>query len=555
MPETIRKKLYIDGKETFVDPDATLNRIAAACRESVGEDILLARENGKLRELHNVPADGASISWLTFGDPEGFDTYSRSVCLMMMRAAQMAAEGKTFDIHIHYVVSEGLYCTLTGDVACEEGFLMKVLMNMRRLHEAAIPIRKTNMSTRSAIRLFKERAMQDKADLFRYRLSSRTNVYELDGYYDYFYGYMVPNTSLLHYFDIVPYGDGFVLMVPDRKRPGEIPPFRPAKQLFAARKFSEEWGESIGIATVSDLNDMIVSGRTNNLILTQEAFHEKQIAAIAQKVAEDPSKKFVMIAGPSSSGKTTFSHRLSAQLSVYGMRPHPIAVDDYFVNREDTPLDENGNYNFECLEAIDLDLFNSDMVRLLGGEEIELPTFNFKTGRREYKGSRLKLGENDILVIEGIHCLNDRLSSSLPSESKFKIYISALTQLSIDEHNRIPSTDGRLIRRIVRDARTRGNDAKATIAMWPSVRRGETEYIFPYQESADVMINSALIYELAVLKIYAEPLLFGVTEEDPAYSEARRLLKFLDYFVPVPPETIPNNSLLREFIGGSCFNV
>lgn len=262
-----------------------------------------------------------------------------------------------------------------------------------------------------------------------------------------------------------------------------------------------------------------------------------------------------MIAGPSSSGKTTFSHRLSIQLAAHGLRPHPIAVDNYFVNRDQTPLDEEGNYNFECLEAIDTKQFNKDMMALLNGKTVELPSYNFKTGVREYKGNTLQLGPEDILVIEGIHCLNDKLSENMPRENKFKIYVSALTQLNIDEHNRIPTTDGRLIRRIVRDARTRGTSAKHTIAMWNSVRRGEEANIFPYQESADVMFNSALIYELAVLKIYAEPLLFGITPEEPEYNEAKRLLKFLDYFVGMPGEAVPGTSLLREFIGGGCFDV
>ena len=282
-------------------------------------------------------------------------------------------------------------------------------------------------------------------------------------------------------------------------------------------------------------------------------------STIAKKVAayqkENPDKKLIMIAGPSSSGKTTFSHRLSIQLAAHGLKPHPIPVDDYFVNREDTPRDEDGNLNFECLEAIDIAQFNEDMNRLLAGEKVELPTFNFETGRREYRGKFRQLGKEDILVIEGIHCLNDKLSYSLPKESKMKIYISALTQLNVDEHNRIPTTDGRLLRRLVRDARTRGASAKKTIAMWPSVRRGEESYIFPYQEEADIMFNSALIYEISVLKMYAEPLLYSIREDEPEYQEAKRLLKFMDYFLGIPDDSIPNNSLLREFIGGGCFRL
>lgn len=300
---------------------------------------------------------------------------------------------------------------------------------------------------------------------------------------------------------------------------------------------------------------MITQDDMREIVLVQEAFQERKIGEIAKQIADRPGVKFVLIAGPSSSGKTTFSHRLSIQLRVNGLHPHPISVDNYFVDREKTPKDEDGNYNFECIEAIDVEKFNEDMSNLLAGEEVYLPVFDFKTGKRNFETKPKKLGENDILVIEGIHCLNPKLTEQLCDDRKFRIYISALTQLNIDEHNRIPTTDGRLIRRIVRDARTRGTSAKDTIARWPSVRRGEEQNIFPFQEEADVMFNSALVYELACLKVYAEPLLFGIDKSEPEYQEAKRLLKFLDYFVPVPSEGVPFNSLLREFIGGSCFNV
>ena len=318
---------------------------------------------------------------------------------------------------------------------------------------------------------------------------------------------------------------------------------------------STQWGEMMGIDTVGDLNNAIRDGQLNDMILVQEALQERRIGEIARKIVDRGNVKFVLIAGPSSSGKTTFSHRLSIQLRTYGMVPHPIALDDYFVNREDTPRDENGDYNFECLEAIDINQFNTDMNRLLAGETVELPTFNFKTGKREYRGNFKKLGPEDILVIEGIHGLNPKTTASMPEESKFKVYISALTSLNIDEHNRIPTTDGRLLRRMVRDARTRGASARRTIEMWPSVRRGEETYIFPFQESADEMFNSALIYELAVLKQYAEPLLFGIDKSEPEYYEAKRLLKFMEYFLGIDSRNVPDNSICREFIGGSYFNV
>ncbi len=366
---------------------------------------------------------------------------------------------------------------------------------------------------------------------------------------------MPVSTGILEHFDIIPYEKGLMLIAPERSAPDRIPEFCNREKLFNALKESDDWGGIMGITTVGRMNDAICEGRINDIILVQEAFMEKKIADIAARIKSRPGVKFVMIAGPSSSGKTTFSHRLSVELKTLGLNPHPIGVDDYFKNREDTPRDAFGNYNFECLEAIDVEGFNRDMTDLLTGKTVEIPSFNFKTGHREYKGNFKTLAADDILVIEGIHGLNDELSASLPKESKFKIYISALTQLNIDEHNRIPTTDARLIRRIVRDARTRGASAEKTISMWPSVRRGEEENIFPFQESADVFFNSALIYELPELKTYAEPVLFCVPEDSPEYPEAKRLLKFLDFFLPAPCDTVPRNSVLREFIGGSCFPV
>jgi uridine kinase len=426
---------------------------------------------------------------------------------------------------------------------------------MQEYVEKRLPIEKRNVNTDQALRIFHDHRMYDKEKLFRYRRASRVNLYNIGDFEDYYYGYMVPDTGYLKYFDLCLYDQGFVLQFPLQQEPETVPPFCPRQKLFQVMKESTEWGDMLGISTVGDLNDCIAAGGMRELVMTQEALQERRLAEIARTIASDRSRKFIMIAGPSSSGKTTFSHRLSIQLRAAGMRPHPIAVDNYFVEREATPRDSNGDYNFECLEAIDLELFNRQMCELLEGKTVELPSFNFKTGMKEYHGDLLALGDEDILVIEGIHCLNDKLSHSLPRESKFKIYISALTQLNVDEHNRIPTTDGRMIRRLVRDARTRGASAARTIQMWPSVRRGEEENIFPYQEEADVMFNSALIYELSVLKQYAEPLLFGIERDAPEYQEAKRLLKFLDYFLGVDSSFIPENSLVREFIGGGCFKV
>ena len=414
---------------------------------------------------------------------------------------------------------------------------------------------KRSVSTDDAIELFEHLGMYDKARLFRYRMVSRVNLYDIGGFEDYYYGYMVQNTGYIRYFDLIPYHYGFVMVLPQKEAPDCLPEFKPSEKMFSVLSQSSDWGKRVGLETVGDLNDRIAAGEMAHLILIQEALQEKKIAEIAGQIAARKNARFVMIAGPSSSGKTTFSHRLSVQLEALGLKPHPIAVDNYFVNRVDSPRDENGNYNYEALECLDIKQFNQDMTDLLLGKQVELPYYNFKKGIREYKGNYMQLGEGDILVIEGIHCLNDRLSYTLPADSKFKIYISALTQLNIDEHNRIPTTDGRLLRRMVRDARMRGASARDTIQMWPSVRRGEEENIFPFQEEADAMFNSALIYELAVLKQYAQPLLFAIPRNSEEWLEAKRLLKFLDYFIGVSSEDIPKNSILREFIGGSCLNV
>ena len=381
------------------------------------------------------------------------------------------------------------------------------------------------------------------------------NIYSLKNFDDYYYGYMADTTGAIPVFDLIPYGGGFMLLLPRRSSPDRLEAFRPREKLFRSLMESENWGRDLNIAAIGDLNNRIINEGVEKLVLVQEALHEGRISAIARQIKEREGVKFVMIAGPSSSGKTTFSHRLSIQLTALGLRPHPIALDDYFLNREDTPLDEYGEKDYESIRALDVEGFNRDMTALLEGKEVAMPTFNFVTGKREYKGNTLCLGEEDILVIEGIHGLNDELSHALPLESKFKIYISALTSLNVDEHNWIPTTDLRLIRRIVRDARTRGNTAAQTIARWDSVRRGEEKNIFPYQEEADVFFNSSLVYELAVLKISAEPLLFGIEDDASTAVEARRLLKFLDYFLAVSESAIPNNSILKEFIGGSCFEV
>lgn len=518
-------------------------------------DILLVRVNGKLQELHKQVKD-CELSFVTAKDKPGMSAYQRSASLMMLKAFySVAGPGNVEKLMIDFSIGRGFFVEARGNFVLDQEFLDAVKAKMREYVERKIPIMKRSVSTDDAIELFEKLGMYDKARLFRYRIVSRVNIYSIDGFEDYYYGYMVQNTGYIKHFDLIPYHYGFVMVMPDRNTPDILHKFAPSDKLFATLSESTEWGRRMDLETVGALNDRIAKGDMSHLILIQEALQEKKIAEIAAQIAARKNARFVMIAGPSSSGKTTFSHRLSVQLEAIGLKPHPIAVDNYFVNRVDSPRDEHGNYNYEILECLDVELFNRDMTGLLEGKRVELPYYNFKKGVREYKGNFLQLGEGDILVIEGIHCLNDRLSYTLPADSKFKIYISALTQLNIDEHNRIPTTDGRLLRRMVRDARTRGSSARETIRMWPSVRRGEEENIFPFQEEADAMFNSALVYELAVLKQYAQPLLFAIPRDSEEWLEAKRLLKFLDYFIGVSSEDIPKNSILREFIGGSCLNV
>ena len=554
----------------------TLEAVADRFKDYYEDDIILGIVNGRLRELNKKIKSDCELSFVTTADRDGRRTYRRSVVLLLQRAIY-DVYGSMTQLHVMHSLGEGYYCQLEKAVECADSQQEKhssdnqgssensvqsvtghdidrIVCSMYSFVEKDLPITKHSAKTQYAEQLFKEKGQHDKERLLHYRRSSRVNLYELDGVVDYFYGYMAPSTGMLKYFDIVPYESGFVLLFPGANS-RSVEPLVTSNKLFHTLDDSREWSKMLGIGTIGSLNDAIAAGRGQEIMLLQEALMEQKIGNLAAQIASDDKKKFVMIAGPSSSGKTSFANRLSIQLIAKGRKPHPLSLDDYYVDREFCPKNPDGSFDFECLESIDIKLFNEDMNRLLKGEAVDMPSFNFKTGKREYRGRKLTLGADDILVIEGIHGLNDRLSQLIPPEHKFKIYISALTQLNIDEHNPLSTTDERLIRRIVRDARTRGTNAMETIAMWPSVRKGERENIFPFQEQADVMFNSALVYELAVLKVYAEPLLFGIERDCPEYLEAKRLLKLLDYFLPMPADGIPNNSLLREFVGGSCFNV
>lgn len=548
--------IKVDGKSLEYENAAKLSDIAKDVYGD-GNGKLLAKVNGKLKELWKKVSEDAEIVFYDINSSDGARTYERGMLFLFIKSVHdVYDKSEVTGVNCEYSIGNGIFCEIIGNVKVDDEFALKVRERMDELVSENIMFEKRTVSTSEAIDKFLNNDLSDKEHLFRYRRGSTTNIYRLGNYHDYFYGYMPSTTGALKSFDLKTYDGGIVIALPNAGEGLEVkrPSWKPRELLYKTMKEANSWGKRLGIASVGNLNDTISEGRINDVMLVNEALQEGKIGKIAENIAKQ-QKKIVMIAGPSSSGKTTFSHRLSIELMVQGLKPHPIAADDYFKDREHTPKDENGEYDFECLEAIDVEQFNKDMTDLLAGKEVKMPSFNFKTGKREYKGKTLKLGDEDILVIEGIHGLNDKFSASLPKESKFKIYISALTQLNIDDHNRIHTTDLRLLRRMVRDARTRGSSAEDTLARWASVRRGEEKNIFPFQEGADEMFDSSLVYELAVLKQYAEPLLFGIPTDSPYYSEANRLLKFLDYFLTMPSDNVPKNSLVKEFIGGNCFPV
>jgi len=550
-------KLIIEGVEREYPEGTKYEYVAADYQSKYNNRIALVMVDGRITELTKPVKRDATIEFITLTDSIGHKAYVRTATMTIIKSIyDVIGQEEIKRVKVQYTIGQGYYISIdlkSGEVS--EDDINRIKDRMSLLVEADRPITKRSYPKEDAIRLFEKMGMKDKIKLFEFRRSSSINVYCLDDYYDYYYGYMLPSTGYVKYYDVMPYEKGLLLLIPSAKEPEKINFFEPREKLSKALEKSNAWGEMVGIDNVGDLNEAVCDGSVHDMILVAEALQERYISEIAREIVDRGNVKFILIAGPSSSGKTSFSHRLSIQLRTFGMKPHPIAMDDYFVNREDTPLDENGDLNFECIEAIDTDLFNDNMTSLLRGEKVEMPDFNFKTGHREYNGRYMQLGEEDILVIEGIHGLNPITSAKLPDESKYKIFISALTTLNIDDHNRIPTTDARLLRRMVRDYRTRGASAKRTIQMWPSVRKGEEENIFPFQEQADVMFNSALIYEIAALKQYAEPCLFSIKKGEPEYYEAKRLLKFLEYFVGIDSKNVPNNSLCREFVGGSYFKV
>ena len=544
------------GREMQIREGMTFGELAKEFQGEFSSAILLAKQGNMLKELNYEIKEDDDITFLDLTSKDGMRVYHRGVSFLLVKTVRDIL-GEEARLVVEHSLRGNLYCEIRNVKVEITAEWLKVLQDkMMEYVTADLPIRKKIFRKDKAIEIAKKQGMQDKVELFRFRSASSVNMYELEGFYDYFYGYMPSSTGTLPLFGLVPHEKGFLLRFPDPENPGELLPLQiPGK---ISRVFMEQmrWSNLMGVTNVADLNNAIVKGEFGELVRINEALHEKKIAEIADQIYQRMDKvRVVLIAGPSSSGKTSFANRLGIQLKALGVKPHKVSLDDYFLNRDDTPLDENGKRNFEVIEALDLPLLNSDLKKIIAGEKVELPFYNFLTGKREYNGDFVQLGEGEVLVMEGIHGLNGRLTEEIPAENKFKIFISAITQLNVDDHNRISTSDSRMIRRMVRDYQFRGRDARKTIETWQEVTQGEEDNIFPFQENADAVFNSATLYELSVLKQYAEPQLFAIDPSMPEYITAKRLIKFLGYFLSIPGQEIPNNSLIKEFVGGSCFKV
>lgn len=514
-----------------------------------------AKVNNKVESLDFRVYYNKDIEFLDITSSSGMRTYVRSLFFVLVKAVEeLYPQG---NISLEHPISKGYFCKLHIDRTIGLDDVQRIKQKMQEIIAADIPYTRTECHTEKVVRLFEERGMPDKARLLDTYGQLYSYYYQLGDTVDCYYSSLVPSTGYIHLFDIVKYYDGLLLRIPNRENPTKLEEVVKQEKMLEVFQEYHRWNQILGISTVGDLNVACNEGHATDLINVSEALQEKKIAQIADEIThrnQDGKRvKLVLISGPSSSGKTTFSKRLSIQLMTNGLKPYPISLDDYFVNRNDTPLDENGKHDFESLYAVDLPFFEEQLTTLLNGGEVELPRYNFTTGKREMSGKKLRIDEHMILIIEGIHALNPALTPHIPNENKYKVYVSALTTILLDNHNYIPTTDNRLLRRIIRDYKYRNYSAEETIARWPSVRAGEEKWIFPYQENADAMFNSALLFELAVLKDYVEPVLRKVPNRYPEYSEAHRLLRFLNYFVSVQDKELPPTSLLREFLGGSSF--
>lgn len=553
MSETIT--IYCKNNNTYKDVPigSSLLDIYTALGAPLRYRPMNAQVNNKTESLNFRCWQPKDIEFIDYTQLSGLRTYVRSLCHIFSKAVYDI--WPTATLNLEHPVSKGYYCVIHNGKNIDLETIERIKKRMWELIDADLPFLHKSVRTVDAAVLFRERGMNDKARLIETAGLPYTSYYELEGYINFFYGCLTPSTGYIQLFDLEPYMDGVLLRIPKQTDPMELQPVIKQDKMFEAYKEHLTLQRTVGLDNVGDLNLAIEKGRSQDIILVSEAMQEKQVAKIAEKIADGYKEgiRIVLISGPSSSGKTTFCKRLQVQLTTNLLHPVGISLDDYFLNREDTPKDEHGEYDFESLYALDLPYFNKDLKKLLSGEEIDLPTFNFETGQRVFKGKKLKFRENSILVIEGIHALNPELTEFIDDKYKYRVYVSVLTSISLDNHNWIPTTDNRLLRRIIRDYRFRGYSAEDTINRWPSVRRGEDKWIFPYQENADAMFNSAMLYELAALRKFAEPILAQVPESSKANAEAYRLLRFLRYFNYIPTEELPGTSLLREFLGGGSF--
>jgi len=516
--------------------------------------VVAARVNYKVEALNFLIYKPKDIEFIDLSIQSGMRVYIRTLSMILSKAVEDVFPD--YSLRIEHPISRGYYCKLEGhNSPIDEVVISKIKKRVAEIAASGEKIICEEMQTKVVNQMFAERKHHaDKVSLLETLGTPYCRFYRIGDYIDYYNGVLLPSTDYLDLYDLIPYYDGILLRVPNRNNPYELEPLEMQPKMFDIFKEYVGWNKIMNLNNVGEFNQACRNNQTFNLIKVSEALHEKKVAEIAELVSKKTDKvRFVLVSGPSSSGKTTFSKRLSIQLMVCGLKPIVLSLDNYFVNRDDTPLDENGDWDFEHLHALDLTLFNQQLSQLLAGEEVEIPFFNFEDGKRYFKGEKLKLNDDSVLVLEGIHALNPELIPDIPQETTFKIYVSALTTISIDNHNWIPTADTRLLRRIIRDYRFRNYSARETIARWPSVRRGEEKWIFPYQENADVMFNSALLFELAVLKRHAEPILAEVPKYCEEYTETHRLLKFLNYFISIPEREIPPTSLLREFVGGSSF--
>lgn len=541
-------KVIINNKTYNYPKNTTLYKISEDFKDEFNNDILIAKMNGEIVWLNEQVISPSKIEFFDVSSKIGSKAYERTAILILVKAVKDVM-GK--DVRVEYSIDKGIYCTVKG---LDINTLTLIHERMNEIIDASYKIEKLNTNRLNTIKYYEKNRMYDKAELLKYISNTYVTIYKLDDVYDYMYGDMLINTAYINEFNLEYVGsNGFVLMLPFIYNENKVSSYTHHEDLFNTKEEYNKWCHKIGINNITDVNKKLSEGKFNDLIFMSEARQNNELFNIAHKIASNKNIKMVLISGPSSSGKTTTSRKLKLFLESEGLKPYALSVDDYFLERDETPVDENGKRDYESVNALDINLFNKQLEEILDGKEVILPTFNFISGKKEFK-KKFRLQPNGILIIEGLHSLNDELTSKINTSNKFKIYLSPLTCLNLDNHNRLNTTDNRLLRRMVRDNLRRGYNASETLESWPRVRHGETKYVFPYQDSADVVLNTSLIYEINVLKVYAEPLLFSVEENDPNYREAIRLINILRMALPMPAALVPHDSILREFIGNGCFD-